>query len=61
MLAVSITVRRPWPGPWARVVLVVIILVFMVHWAPAMVLPLAAGGWLSRWLVTPSAQVGVSA
>lgn len=60
MIQVSVTVRRPWPGPWVRVVLVVVILVLVLHWAPAMTLPLVLGGWLGRWLTAPSAPAGVS-
>lgn len=61
MIQLSITVRRPWPGPWTRVILVVVILVLIAHWVPATLLPLAVGGWLSRWLIAPAVPVGVSA
>jgi hypothetical protein len=51
MLRLSITIPRQWPGLWTRVIIVIIVFVLAIRWAPGAVLPLALGGWLGRWLI----------
>jgi hypothetical protein len=47
---VSVCVTRPWPGIWARGLIVVIIFVIVVRWTPGQAIPLGLGGWLGGWL-----------
>jgi hypothetical protein len=50
MVRLSISIRRPWPGPLVRVVIVVIVYVLILHVAPYAIIPLSTGGALGGWL-----------
>jgi hypothetical protein len=50
MVRLSISIRRPWPGPFVRVVIIVVVYVIMLHVAPAAIVPLSTGGLLGGWL-----------
>ena len=56
MIRLSISIRRPWPGPIARVVIIVIVYMLAIHFAPSVIIPLSFGGILGSWLsasITP--------
>lgn len=48
-LNIGFCIRRPWPGPWARVVIIVIVLVACARWEPGATIPLAVGIGLGGW------------
>jgi hypothetical protein len=50
MVKVTFTVRRPFPGPVIRVVVLVVIYLLVVRQVPGAVLPLSAGSVLGGWL-----------
>jgi hypothetical protein len=41
---------------WTRVVIVVVVIVMTIRWAPGAALPLGAGGWLGGWLAAAPAR-----
>jgi hypothetical protein len=41
--------RRPWPPPWVRVVIVIIIVASAERWAPGAAVPLIGGTLLGGW------------
>jgi hypothetical protein len=45
-----IMIPRQWPGPWTRVIIIVVIFLLVTRLAPDAVLPLSLGGWLGGWL-----------
>jgi hypothetical protein len=56
-----ITVPRQWPGPWTRVIIIVVIFLLVARLAPGAVFPLGLGGWLGGWLaVAPARALPVS-
>jgi hypothetical protein len=50
MVRLSILVPRHWPGPLIRVIIIVVVYVLAVRWAPGDVLPLSVGALLGGWL-----------
>ena len=48
----SIIIPRHWPGPLIRVIVIIVVYVLAVHWAPGDILPLSVGGVLGSWLGT---------
>ena len=55
-MRVSICIPWQWPGMWTRVVIVVVVIVMTIRWAPGAALPLGAGGWLGGWLAAAPAR-----
>lgn len=51
-----ILIRRQWPGPWTRVIIVVVIFLLVARLAPDAVFPLGLGGWLGGWLAAAPAR-----
>lgn len=51
------TRARNWPGIWTRGTVVVIVFVFVTHWAPGEVLPLGIGCLLAAWLAAAPQNV----
>ncbi len=58
MVKVTFTVRRPFPGPVIRVVVVVVIYVLAARQVPGAVLPLGVGSVLGGWLAVAVTAVG---
>jgi uncharacterized membrane protein YdjX (TVP38/TMEM64 family) len=50
MIRLNVVVPRRWPGPLIRVIIVIIIYVLALHWAPGEILPLSIGALLGSWL-----------
>jgi hypothetical protein len=51
-----LTVPWQWPGPWTRVIIIVVIFLFVARLAPDAVVPLGLGGWLGGWLTVKPAR-----
>ena len=58
-MKVTFTVRRPFPGPIVRVVIIVVIYMLVAHRLPGDVLPLGIGGVLGCWLGVAIAPFGI--
>ena len=50
MIRLNVVVPRRWPGPLIRIVIVIVVYVLALHWAPGVVLPLSIGALLGSWL-----------
>jgi hypothetical protein len=48
----NILVRFPRPGPWIRTVVVILVILVISRWSPAIGVPLGLGGWLGWSAVT---------